>query len=66
MFTRAKGATRILLALTIRNICTAGPDGKQHIERDMGFDAEIVQLSAECVVQALCQAASLLVAYMIQ
>jgi hypothetical protein len=43
-----------------------GPDGKQDIERDMGFDAEIVQLSAECVVQALCQAASLLVAYMIQ
>jgi rhamnogalacturonan acetylesterase len=109
--TRAKGATPILLSLTIRNIWTAGADGKQHIERDMGFDAEIVQLAAEqhiafvdmanveadhlealgpektallfpidhthtspegaelnaeCVVLALRQAASPLVAYMVQ
>ena len=35
--TRAKKATPILLTVTIRNIWTAGPDGKQHIERDMGF-----------------------------
>ena len=35
--TRAKGATPILLTVTIRNIWTAGADGKQHIERDMGF-----------------------------
>jgi lysophospholipase L1-like esterase len=35
--TRAKGATPILLTVTIRNIWTPGPDGKPHIERDMGF-----------------------------
>jgi rhamnogalacturonan acetylesterase len=35
--TRVKKATPILLTVTIRNIWTAGPDGKQHIERDMGF-----------------------------
>jgi rhamnogalacturonan acetylesterase len=42
---RARQATPILLSLTIRNIWTAGPDGTQHIERDMGFDAEIKQLA---------------------
>jgi rhamnogalacturonan acetylesterase len=45
--TRAKGAHPILLALTIRNIWHEGPDGKQHIERDMGYDAELRQLAAE-------------------
>lgn len=45
--TRARQATPILLSLTIRNIWTAGADGVQHIERDMGFDAEIRQLAAE-------------------
>jgi len=35
--TRAKGATPILLTVTVRNIWTPGADGKQHIERDMGF-----------------------------
>jgi rhamnogalacturonan acetylesterase len=45
--TRAKGATPLLLSLTIRNIWHAGADGKQQIERDMGYDAEIKQLSAE-------------------
>jgi rhamnogalacturonan acetylesterase len=35
--TRAKGATPILLTVTIRDIWTAGPDGKLHIERDMGY-----------------------------
>jgi rhamnogalacturonan acetylesterase len=44
---RAKQATPILLSLTIRNIWTAGADGAQHIERDMGFDAEIRQLAAD-------------------
>lgn len=44
---RAKGATPLLLSLTIRNIWRAGPDGQQHIERDMGYDAELKQLSAE-------------------
>lgn len=45
--TRAKHAHPILLALTIRNIWHAGPDGKQHIERDMGYDGELKQLAAE-------------------
>jgi lysophospholipase L1-like esterase len=36
--TRAKGATPILLTVTIRNIWTAGADGQAgQIERDMGF-----------------------------
>lgn len=35
--TRAQGATPILLTLTIRDIWSQGPDGKLHIERDMGF-----------------------------
>jgi lysophospholipase L1-like esterase len=40
--TRAKKATPILLSLTIRNIWTNG-----HIERDMGYDAELKQLASE-------------------
>jgi len=44
--TRAKHATPILLSLTIRNIWVDGPDGKQHIERDMGYDGYIQQLAA--------------------
>ena len=43
--TRAKHATPILLTLTIRNIWTTGADGKQHIERDMGYDDAIRQLA---------------------
>ena len=35
--TRAKGAAPILLTVTVRDIWTFGPDGKLHIERDMGF-----------------------------
>jgi len=42
---RAKKATPILLSLTIRNIWKNGPDGKPHIERDMGYDAELRQLA---------------------
>jgi rhamnogalacturonan acetylesterase len=42
---RAKHATPILLTLTIRNIWTTGVDGKQHIERDMGYDDAIRQLA---------------------
>ena len=34
---RSKGATPILLTITVRNIWKDGPDGKPHIERDMGF-----------------------------
>jgi len=35
--TRARGATPILLTLTVRDIWSPGSDGKLHIERDMGF-----------------------------
>ncbi|HKR30971.1 MAG TPA: rhamnogalacturonan acetylesterase [Terriglobales bacterium] len=45
--TRAKQASPLLLSLTIRNIWTSGPDGKSHIERDMGYDDELRQLAAE-------------------
>jgi lysophospholipase L1-like esterase len=45
--TRAKQATPILLSLTIRNIWTPGPDGAEHIERDMGYGATIKQLAAD-------------------
>ena len=44
--TRAKGATPILLTVTIRNIWTVGPDGKQHIERDMGYRDYDFQIAA--------------------
>jgi lysophospholipase L1-like esterase len=45
--TRAKQATPLLLSLTIRNIWSPGSDGKLHIERDMGYDAELRQLAVE-------------------
>jgi lysophospholipase L1-like esterase len=45
--TRAKGATPILLTLTVRNIWKNGADGRQYIERDMGYDALLRQLAAE-------------------
>jgi len=45
--TRGKQATPILLSLTIRNIWAPGPDGKPHIERDMGYDAEIKQIAKD-------------------
>jgi lysophospholipase L1-like esterase len=45
--TRAKHATPILLSLTIRNIWKDGSDGKPHIERDMGYDAELRQIAAD-------------------
>jgi rhamnogalacturonan acetylesterase len=44
--TRAKGATPILLTLTVRNIWTKGPDGKQHIERDMGYGDSLRQIAS--------------------
>jgi lysophospholipase L1-like esterase len=44
--TRAKKATPILLSLTIRNIWKDDPDGKLHIERDMGYDADLRRLAA--------------------
>lgn len=44
---REKRAVPILLTLTIRNIWSNGLDGKQHIERDMGYDAQLRELAAE-------------------
>jgi lysophospholipase L1-like esterase len=47
---RARGAHPILLTLTIRNIWKDGPDGKPHIERDMGYrDYEYEVAAAEHV-----------------
>lgn len=45
--TRAHHASPILLSLTVRNIWKDGSDGRQHIERDMGYDALIRQTAAE-------------------
>jgi rhamnogalacturonan acetylesterase len=45
--TRGEQSTPILLSLTIRNIWTPGPDGKPHIERDMGYDAELTTIAKE-------------------
>ena len=44
--TRAKGATPIMLTVTVRDIWTPGPDGKLHIERDMGYRAFQEQIAA--------------------
>jgi lysophospholipase L1-like esterase len=44
---RAKGAHPILLTVTIRNIWKDGPDGKPHIERDMGYRDYEYQVAAE-------------------
>jgi len=43
---RAKGATPVLLTLTVRNIWTTAADGSKHIERDMGY-AEFERLVAK-------------------
>lgn len=45
--TKAKGAHPILLTLTIRNIWKPGPDGKPHIERDMGYNGFIRQVGEQ-------------------
>jgi rhamnogalacturonan acetylesterase len=44
--TRAKGATPILLTVTVRNIWPVGADGKPHIERDMGYRDYDMQIAA--------------------
>lgn len=44
---KAKGVHPILMTLTVRNIWTPGPDGKSHIERDMGYDDFIRQVAAQ-------------------
>ncbi len=45
--TRAKGATPILLSLTIRNIWKPDATGTPRVERDMGYDADIRQLGSD-------------------
>jgi rhamnogalacturonan acetylesterase len=45
--TRGEQANPILLSLTIRNIWRPDSNGTPRIERDMGYDAELVQLSKE-------------------
>ncbi len=45
--TRAKHAMPLLVSLTIRNIWTPDANGEARIERDMGYDAELRQLSAQ-------------------
>jgi rhamnogalacturonan acetylesterase len=44
--TRAKGATPILLTVTIRNIWIGDPGATPHIERDMGFRDYEYQIAA--------------------
>jgi rhamnogalacturonan acetylesterase len=44
--TRAKGAIPMLLTVTIRDIWTPGPDGALHIERDMGYRDDDMQIAA--------------------
>jgi lysophospholipase L1-like esterase len=44
--TRAKGATPMLLTVTVRDIWTPGADGKLHIERDMGYRDYDFQIAA--------------------
>jgi lysophospholipase L1-like esterase len=44
---KTKGAHPILLTLTVRDIWTPGPDGAQHIERDMGYTAWEQQIAAQ-------------------
>jgi rhamnogalacturonan acetylesterase len=48
---RAKGATPILMTVTVRNIWPMGPDGKPHIERDMGYRDFDFQIAAAEKVQ---------------
>jgi lysophospholipase L1-like esterase len=44
--TRAKGATPILLTVTVRDIWTPVADGKLHIEHDMGYRDYDLQIAA--------------------
>lgn len=44
---KAKGVHPILLTPTIRNIWSSGPDGKQHIEHDMGYNDWVRQVAAQ-------------------
>jgi rhamnogalacturonan acetylesterase len=44
--TRAKGATPMLLTVTVRNIWPKDADGQPHIERDMGYRDYDMQIAA--------------------
>lgn len=44
---KAKGVHPVLLTLTVRNIWTPKPDGKPHIERDMGYGGFIREVAAQ-------------------
>jgi len=44
--TRAKGATLMLLTVTVRDIWAQGPDGELHIEHDMGYRSYDFQIAA--------------------
>ena len=44
---KAKGVHIILLTDTIRNIWTPGPDGKPHVEPDMGYDGWIREVAEQ-------------------
>ncbi len=44
---KAKGVHPILLTTTVRNMWTTGPDGKPHIERDLGYNNWIRQVAAQ-------------------
>jgi rhamnogalacturonan acetylesterase len=55
--TRAKGATPMLLTVTIRDIWTPGPDGKLTIEHDMGYRDYDTQIATAEHVQLIDMAA---------
>jgi rhamnogalacturonan acetylesterase len=44
---KAKDVHPMLLTTTVRNIWTAGPDGKQHVEHDMGYNGWIRQVGEQ-------------------
>lgn len=44
---KAKGVHPMLLTVTVRNIWTAGTDGKPHIERDMGYTPFIREVAEQ-------------------
>jgi lysophospholipase L1-like esterase len=51
--TRAKGATPMLLTVTVRNIWPKGADGQPHIEHDMGYRDFDFQIAAAEKVQLI-------------
>lgn len=51
--TRAKGATPMILTVTVRDIWTPGADGKLHIERDMGYREYDQQIAAAAKIDLI-------------